>query len=131
MSNTIDEDSLKKIVAVNLQHQMDINSKSRQDVAKGSGISYTAICSWLSGARVPKAEYLDKLCSYFNCKRSDLLIEKENNREVLEISEIDALLAQVSAKADDLDTRFFREYVELNKSQKALLLDVMRQFKKD
>ena len=129
MSKMIDEDSLKKIVAANLQHQMDINGKSRQDVAKGSGISYTAICSWLSGTRDPKAEYLDKLCSYFNCKRSDLLIE--NNQKVLEISEIDALLGQVSAKADDLDTRFFREYVELSKSQKALLLDVMRQFKKD
>ena len=54
----------KKIFAQNLKYYMDLYNKSRADVAKAIGVSYTTFTSWITAAnypRIDKIEYAEQL----------------------------------------------------------------------
>lgn len=123
----INESEFNKIFANNLNYLLSVNGKTKREVANDLKCGYTTVCEWCRGSKVPRMNKVDQLCTYFGCKRSDLL--EKRTKEPL--SELDAILAKISATGGDLDTRFLREYTELSESQKALILDVIRQFKKD
>lgn len=48
-----------------------------------------------------------------------------------EIPKLDSLLGKISANEKEIDTEFMENYIELSDEQKALLLQVMKQLKKE
>ena len=67
----------KNIFSRNLRYQMDLNNRSRQDVAVALGISYFTVTSWVNGSKYPRMDKVEMLAKYFGCKKSDLIEEKK------------------------------------------------------
>jgi repressor LexA len=69
----------KKIFADNLNRQMEINEKSRQDVCQAIGVSYFTLRDWVTGKNYPRMDKVEMLAEYFGIKKSDLIEEKKEN----------------------------------------------------
>jgi repressor LexA len=67
----------RTIFARNLNYQMDLHEKSRQDVSTDLGISYFTITSWANGTKYPRMDKITKLAEYFGVLVSDLIEEKK------------------------------------------------------
>lgn len=67
----------KLIFTRNLNRQMELNRKTRQDIATALGISYFTVTSWCNGSKFPRMDKVEMLANYFGCKKSDLLEEKK------------------------------------------------------
>ena len=76
----------KNVFSRNLQYQMDLHSKSRQEVSTALGISYFTITSWVNGTKFPRMDKVEMLAKYFGCKKSDLIEEKKTTE-----TEVDSL----------------------------------------
>ena len=46
----------REIFSKNLQYYMDLYNKTRMEVAKDNGISYTTLTSWLKGDNYPRID---------------------------------------------------------------------------
>ena len=66
----------KNIFARNLQYFMDVNGKSRRDVAEAIGVSYYTFTDWVKGKKYPRMDKVEKLAAYFGILKSDLIEEK-------------------------------------------------------
>ena len=67
----------KNIFSRNLRYQMELNKRSRQDVAMALGISYFTVTSWVNGSKYPRMDKVEMLAKYFGCQKSDLIEEKK------------------------------------------------------
>jgi transcriptional regulator with XRE-family HTH domain len=62
---------------------MDLNNKSRQEIATALGISYFTITSWANGTKYPRMDKVEMLANYFGVLKSDLIEDKtEEHREM-------------------------------------------------
>ena len=71
------EKEINKIIAKNLLHQLEINNKTQQELAKYMGVSQATVSNWCKGIKLPRMSKVDKICEFFKINRSDLL---EDNR---------------------------------------------------
>lgn len=79
----------KNVFSRNLQYQMDLHKKTRQDVATALGISYFTITSWVNGTKYPRMDKVEKLANYFGVMKSDLIEEKtEEHKEMQKKNDI-------------------------------------------
>lgn len=69
----------KKIFAQNLKYYMDLYNKSRADVAKAIGVSYTTFTSWITAANYPRIDKIEMLANYFRVNKADLIENKYND----------------------------------------------------
>ena len=70
----------KNIFARNLQHQMDVNNKTRKDVCKALGFSYYTFSDWVNGKKYPRMDKVEMLADYFGILKSDLIEEKTEEK---------------------------------------------------
>lgn len=68
----------KEIFSRNLKYYMNLYNKSRNDICKDLGFSYTTFTSWYNGDFYPRIDKIEILANYFNIEKSDL-IEEHNN----------------------------------------------------
>ena len=45
------------------------------------GVSQATVSNWCKGIKTPRMDKIDKICEFFNCKRSDLMEEKDLSDE--------------------------------------------------
>ena len=67
----------KNIFAYNLRKQMELNGKSRNDIAQALNISYFTVTDWVNGKKYPRMDKVEMLASYFGILKSDLIEDKE------------------------------------------------------
>ncbi len=72
----------KNVFSQNLQYQMDLHKKSRQDISEALGISYFTITSWVNGTKYPRMDKVEKLANYFGILKSDLIEEQKEKPTV-------------------------------------------------
>lgn len=70
----------KKIFSNNLNYYMDINDKTRKDVADAIGVSYFTFTDWAKGKTYPRMDKVEKLADYFGILKSDLIEDKTKER---------------------------------------------------
>ena len=63
-------------MAKNILRYMDLRQKSRQDVCKDLGFSYSTFSEWVSGKKYPRIDKIEIMSNYFGCEKSDLIEEK-------------------------------------------------------
>lgn len=68
----------KEIFSRNLKYYMSLFNKTRNDICKDLGFSYTTFTSWYNGDFYPRIDKIEMLANYFNIEKSDL-IEEHNN----------------------------------------------------
>lgn len=67
------EKDYNKQLAERLLKYLEINGKTQTDLANYLGTNKSTVSSWCSGSRAPRIETLDRICTYFNIRRSDLM----------------------------------------------------------
>ncbi len=71
----------KDIFAKNLKKYMELNNKSRRDVAEAIGVSYFTFSDWVKGKTYPRMNKVELLANYFGVLKSDLIEEKGAEHE--------------------------------------------------
>lgn len=84
------EKEINNLIARKISYLLSINEKSQQDLADYMGVSQATISNWCKGVKMPRMDKIDKICTFFNCNRSDLMEDKPplNVKDTKEISKI-------------------------------------------
>lgn len=69
--------SIREVFPKKLLHYMRESGKTRRDIERDLGFSYSTIRDWEKGITVPRMDKIEDLANYFNCKNSDLLEDKK------------------------------------------------------
>ena len=91
----------RNVFSRNLKYQMDLNNKSRQEVATALGISYFTITSWVNGSKYPRMDKVEKLANYFGCLKSDLIEEKKTTETDSLSKDTIELISRIKALPED------------------------------
>ena len=74
------DDNIREIFSNNLKKFLKEQKKTQLELANFVGISDAAVNNWVKGYKLPRMDKVDKICKFFNIKRSDLL----ENKQILE-----------------------------------------------
>jgi transcriptional regulator with XRE-family HTH domain len=80
----------KNVFAYNLKRQMELNGKSRTDIAQALNISYFTVSDWVNGKKYPRMDKVEMLASYFGILKSDLIevkTEETNSPDQYKLTE--------------------------------------------
>lgn len=105
----------KNIFAYNLRKQMELNGKSRNDIAQALNISYFTVTDWVNGKKYPRMDKVEMLANYFGILKSDLIEDKEENT-----NSPDQI---VLTEGEEMLLKLFRQIPEENR---ALVLEMIR-----
>ena len=67
----------KSIFAKNLNSQLALNNKTRQEVCDALGFNYHTFSDWAIGRKYPRMDKVEALANYFGIQKSDLIEEKK------------------------------------------------------
>ena len=99
----------------------------QKDLALMLGVSNKTISSWETNRTEPKMEMIDKMCSIFNCRRSDFLHDNAQNMDLQILMDDQWHLAELYSRASEKDKKmvdsilykYSNEYLELLAQMKA------------
>lgn len=77
----INEKDFNKIFSENLIKYMEKTKTSRADLAKLLDVSVTSVANWINGLKTPRMDKVDKMCSFFCIRRSDLIEDHSQSSE--------------------------------------------------
>ena len=67
------ENTMKKTFTDNLNRLLRVRGITQAELAAYMEVSNTTVNNWVKGYKVPRMDKVDKLCSFFKIKRSELL----------------------------------------------------------
>ena len=67
------ENTMKKTFTDNLNRLLRVRGITQAELATYMEVSNTMVNNWVKGYKVPRMDKVDKLCSFFKIKRSELL----------------------------------------------------------
>lgn len=81
------EPNNKEVFSRNLRTYMSKKGKSRKDIARDIGVSYSTLTDWVNGNKYPRIDKIETLADYFGITKADLIedfeeIKKDNDRLV-------------------------------------------------
>lgn len=97
----MDQTEFKKLFAKNLRRVMAEREKTQYDIAAALDVSQPSVSTWMTGKKVPRMEKIDALCSYLNCRRSDLL---ENHTYSLDDPRRELVALAMTAELENVQT---------------------------
>lgn len=71
----------REIFSKNLQYYMNLYNKTRIQVAKDIGVSYTTFTSQIKGTNYPRIDKIELLANYFRVNKADLIENKYSENE--------------------------------------------------
>lgn len=104
------ENEYRKMIARNLKRLAYESGKTQADISKDLHINKGTVSTWMNGNRIPRMDKVDLLCSYFNCKRADIM---EENPEP----------TQKSISLDSSEMELIMKYRLLNQSGREKVLE--------
>ena len=105
------------IFSKNLSYYMNKYDITQAVLAKKIGVSPATISNWCNGIKLPRMDKVDALANYFGIRRSDLMVEKNEQPE------------EPTYYLDE-DTREAAEFLHKNPDYK-VLFDASRKVKKE
>ena len=107
----------RSILAKNLKKYIAKSGKDRGEIAEELNLSYSTLTDWINGKKYPRINNIEKLATYFNVSKSELIedfeeIKKDNdslatiivklrmNKELLEV--VEKLVSLDKAKLESL-----------------------------
>ena len=105
------------IFSKNLSYYMNKYDITQAVLAKKIGVSPATISNWCNGIKLPRMDKVDALANYFGIRRSDLMVEKNEQPE------------EPTYYLDE-DTREAAEFLHKNPDYK-VLFDSSRKVKKE
>ena len=111
----------KNQFAKNLQYYMDLNKKTRSEVADAIGVSYYTFTSWVTGKKYPRMDKVEKMANYFGILKSDLI--EKRTEEHRKMQQINSVLADLTIRMRT-DNDFFSVVEGLNQLDAVQLASV-------
>lgn len=71
------EREFNQIFSERLRYYLAKNEMTQLELSKKLGVGTTSVYNWCNGIKTPRMDKVDAMCEIFNCKRSDLMQEKE------------------------------------------------------
>ena len=107
----------KEIFAKNLNYYMNINNKTRMDVARDLEQPYTTVVSWCKGEFYPRIDKIQLLANYFGIQKSDLVENKEKSKTDALVNPVSPipLIGTVKAGYDYLAQENWEGTIDLDK----------------
>lgn len=105
------------IFSKNLSYYMNKYDITQAVLAKKIGVSPATISNWCNGIKLPRMDKVDALANYFGIRRSDLMVEKNEQPE------------EPTYYLDE-DAREAAEFLHKNPDYK-ILFDASRKVKKE
>ena len=84
----------KKVMSQNILRYMKTKEKSRHEVCKELGLSYSTFSEWVSAKKYPRIDKIELMADYFRCEKSDLIEEK--TAEQIHMEEKNDLLSDIT-----------------------------------
>lgn len=109
------EKEIQSIFSKKLKYYLKLRNKTQLDLAKAIGVSNTTINNYVKGYNTPRMDKIDKICSYLNIERSNLLEDKEENSHTSQGIKI-AVLGTVPAGIPIAAVEDILDYEEIPKS---------------
>ncbi len=78
------DDKIKAIFTEKINYYLRLHDKSQADLARAMGVSSATVSDWCSGKKMPRADRLQAIASWFNIELSDLLTEKDDPVQTFE-----------------------------------------------
>ena len=75
--NVMSENEFNKIFADNLNFYLNLQGHTQADLAKYIGVSTASVSNWCKGIKLPRMDKVDKMCSFFQINRTDLMRERD------------------------------------------------------
>ena len=69
---------VKNVFAKNLNYYLKSNGKTRKDLCKALGVSYSAVTAWANGKKYPRMDKVDEMAKFFGISRAHLTEERIN-----------------------------------------------------
>lgn len=103
---------------------------TKKDLAEKLGLSPSAISMYESGDRKPSIEVIEAVGDYFNVDIDYLLGKQDERRKISfdflkEKCELEYYFGVLSAKEDQIDLDFMREYIKADEQTKKFLTDFL------
>ena len=70
------EYDLKTVFSKNLNAYLKLAGKTQADLARYLNVSTATVNYWCRGAKSPRMDKADRMCSFFGIRRSDLIEER-------------------------------------------------------
>lgn len=87
----------KEVFAKNLKYYMELNNKTRNDIARITNVPYSTVSSWCNALFYPRIDKIEMLANYFNILKSDLVEDKERKDEPQKMYYMCPVYGQISA----------------------------------
>ena len=69
----MNEEKINKTIGNNITYYLKATGRSMTDLAKYLNVSQTSVSNWCKGVKIPRMDKIDKICSYFQVSRSDIM----------------------------------------------------------
>lgn len=70
------EPDFNALFAKNLNHLLKMHNMTQAELAERMGVSTATTSNWCKGIKLPRMDKVEKMCSIFDCLRSDLMEDK-------------------------------------------------------
>lgn len=74
------EKEFNQIFSKRLRFYLSKYEMTQLELSKLLGVGTTSVYNWCSGLKTPRMDKVDKMCQIFHCKRSDLIEDKEEQK---------------------------------------------------
>ena len=84
MSNykTMSNSEFNEVFSKNLRTIMYERDIKQSELARLMDVSSATVSDWYNGKKTPRMDKLDAICRILNCRRSDLVLETVNGKEI-------------------------------------------------
>lgn len=100
------EADFNKIFSQRLKYYMDKNDINQVELSRLLRVSATTVSDWVRGRKTPRMDKVDKMCVIFNCHRSDLINDPNDDGAQYYINPETAKIAQEIYEDPDLHALF-------------------------
>lgn len=73
------EKEFNAVFSKRLRYYLNKYDMTQNELAKRLGVGTTSVYNWCNGIKSPRMDKVDTMCDIFNCRRSDLMEEKEES----------------------------------------------------
>ena len=99
----------KEIFAKNLVYYLSVCGREQKEVAEDLGVPSSTFNEWVKGKKYPRIDKIEKLANYFRIKKSDLIEDKANTPDKLNLTEGEELLLNLFRQIPEDQQKVFLE----------------------
>ena len=95
------EEEFNKIFAKNLRYYLEKNNMTQLELSQKLGVGTTSVYNWCNAVKTPRIDKVDKMCSIFGIRRSDLMEDKNQNIDFLYSDDNVEFLIEIQKRAKE------------------------------